>query len=455
MASTPRAVVSAWAFALLVSIGATTGCAGYADHTRDARAALDAGRTQDALALFNKRLDVDTEKQLPDDISGDKILYVLERSVVLQALNESDWSSRDLEVADKQIQVLDFTRGTLDDISKYMFSDSAGSYQAPPYEKLMINTLNMVNYLTRGDLNGARVEARRLAVMQQFIGEHESPGAVVGVPGSYLAGFTFEKSHEPGEALRFYDEAMAHGSSYATLVDPVRRLSKLDGYRGEHIKELLSNAPHSEREADADADSAELLVVVGYGRVPAKKALRLPIGLALTMASSDLSPNSRSQANGLAAQGLVTWINLPTMPKPTRQYSAPLFIVDQRQVPLEAMLAVDAEAVNAWNAHKGKMIASAITRLVTRVVAGEVARKATGGGLVGLLASLGTQVTLTATDIPDTRSWSTLPARIAVGRVRVRPGQHTIELTADGEIKQQTITLTKGGWAVLDLTVLR
>jgi hypothetical protein len=39
------------------------------------------------------------------------------------------------------------------------FSGSSGKYQSPPYEKLMINTMNMVNYLVRGDLNGARIEA--------------------------------------------------------------------------------------------------------------------------------------------------------------------------------------------------------------------------------------------------------------------------------------------------------
>jgi hypothetical protein len=439
---------------VLLAALAADGCAGYAEHTRDARAALDAGDNRGALALLDKRLDVDSEKDLPDDLKGEKILYVLDRSVVLQAVNEYDWSSRDLETADKEIQVLDFTRSTLDDISKFMFSDSSGPYQAPSYEKLMINTLNMVNYLVRGDLNGARVEARRLAVMQQFVAEHEAEGAVVGAPGSYLAGFTFEKSHEPGEALRYYDEALKH-SSPETLIDPIRRLSKLDGYRTERIKQLLASAPHGSNDADADPDSAELLIVVGYGRVPAKRSLRLPIGLALTLASGDLSPESAARANALAAQGLVTWLNMPTLPKPTRSYVPPTFRLDQRDVPLEPMLAVDTEAVNAWQRTKGKMIASAITRLITRVVAGEVARRAAGGGVLGLLASLGTQGTLTATDTPDTRSWSTLPARIAVGRIRVSPGQHTIELTADGEGKQQTINVAKGGWAVVDLTSLR
>lgn len=431
---------------------ACIGCAGYSDRTRDARAALDQGRTHDAVVLFNERLGVASEKELPNDIKGEKVLFVLERSVALQALNQYELSSRDLEVADKQVEVLDFTRGTLDDISKFMFSDDSGPYQAPAYEKLMINTLNMVNYLARGDLNGARVEARRLAVMQQFVTEHEAQGAAVGVPGSYLAGFTFEKSKEPGEALRFYDEALTHGV-FSSLTEPVARLSKLDAYRTQRITKLLESAPKSA--ADAGDDAAELLVVVGYGRVPVKRAERIPIGLALTLASSDLSPNSRAQANRLAAQGLVTWINFPTLPKPTRTYPLPTFNVDKRPTLIEPLATVDVEAVNAWRATKGKMIASAITRLITRVVAGEVARKATGGGTLGLLASLGTQVTMTATDTPDTRSWSTLPARIAVGRVRLPPGQHVVDLSANGQRVQKTVSLTKGGWAVLDLTVLR
>src|SRR5690606_25680771 len=131
---------------------------------------------------------------------------LLDRSMVLQQLEKYELSSRDLQVADKQIEMLDFSRSTLDDIGKYVFSDDTGPYRAPPYEKLMVNTMNMVNYLVRGDLNGARVEARRLAVIQKYLRDHEDPAAAMMAPGSYFAGFVFEKSGRPDEALRYYDE---------------------------------------------------------------------------------------------------------------------------------------------------------------------------------------------------------------------------------------------------------
>ncbi|MEY4582715.1 MAG: hypothetical protein RL701_7418, partial [Pseudomonadota bacterium] len=314
-------------------LSGAAGCASYSDKVRDARAALDGGRTRDAVAIFNKRLGVDTEKELPNEIKGDNVLYVLERSIALQSLSDYTLSSRDLEVADKQVEVLDFTHSTLDDISKFMFSDDSGPYQAPAYEKLMINTLNMVNYLARGDLNGARVEARRLAVMQQFIKERDPEHAGVGSSGSYLAGFTFEKSKQPGEALRYYDEALEY-TQYQGLEESIASLAAQDAYRSPRIKQLLA-AVEKDDAAAAASETGDVLIVVNYGRVPAKVGERIPIGLALTMGSAFMSPSNVAQANRLAAQGLVTWINFPMLPKPRPVTQKPVIMVDQRAVSVD------------------------------------------------------------------------------------------------------------------------
>src|SRR5207245_1558962 len=77
------------------------------------------------------------------------------------------------------------------------------------------------------------------------------------------------------------------------------------------------------------------------------------------------------------------------------------------------------------------------------------------GSVVGFLASLAAQGTLTALDTPDTRSWETLPARIAIARVRVKAGQHAIFADARGVYRKQTIEVPRGGWAVVSLMALR
>jgi uncharacterized protein len=433
---------------VLLSLLCLAGCASHSDHTLAIRNALDAGKPAQALELVNEQMEVDGAKELPAKTDGENALFLLDRAMILQQLARHELSSRDLEVADKEIDLLDLSRNAAHDIGKYLFSDDTGPYKAPAYEKLLINTMNMLNYLVRGDLNGARIEARRLSVMQSYFADHPDEGRALSGPGSYLAGFTFEKSGKPDEALLHYDEALAFGA-FPSLAEPVKRLLDKGGRRSPRLTSIAERAKASAENADA-----EILVVLNFGRVPAKLAKRVPIGLALTYASGAISPADRDKANYLAAQGLVTWVNYPELGKPRGGYDTPGFALNGSWVELEGALAVDQAAKETWERAKGTVIAAAITRMLTRVVAGEAARQASKDGVVGALLSLGVQATLTATDTPDTRSWATLPARIAIGRVRVPAGTYNVELVARGQKVRKRVELKSGGWTVLSHTVL-
>jgi hypothetical protein len=435
----------------LLGIFGLVGCAGHAANTEAARSALDAQNPKLALAELNDKLDVESAEELPSPLEDDKVLYVLDRAMVTFQLRKYELTSRALEACDKELMVLDFSRGTVDEIGKFLFSDDTGPYRAPAYEKLLINTINLQSYLARAQLGGARVEARRMSVLNQYFkNAGEGSKAFVG-PGSYLAGFVFEKSGSPDEAMRYYDEALAQ-ARFTTLRDAVSRLATRTSYRSPRIESLIGGA--AAEPADTTVPS-EILVIVNYGRVPAKIAERIPIGLALTYASGALSPHDVNRANHLAAQGLVTWVNFPRLGKPRGSYDNPTFALDGKWQTLDGALAVDLAAQKAWEEVQGKVVASAITRTIARLVAGEAARRTTNDGALGLLLSLGTQATLTALDTPDTRSWSTLPARIAIGRVQVAPGTHYVDLTARGETQRVKVTLKPGGWAAVVHTVLR
>jgi hypothetical protein len=286
--------------------------------------------------------------------------------------------------------------------------------------------------------------------MQSFIADHEGRGASLTGPGSYLAGFIFEKSGQPQEALRYYDEALQYGA-FDSLEPVIRRLAARSSYRTPRITQLLDAASGA---PEADLGQGEVLVVVNYGRVPEKIPKRLPIGLALTYASGIISPNDAARANELAAQGLVTWVNYPSLAD-NRPVSPARLVIDGKPAELELALEVDSEAQKAWEEARGTLVASAITRLIARIVAGETTKKVAGGGLLGAVLSLGTQATLTATDVPDTRSWSTLPSRIAIARVQLAPGPHQVEVSASGASRKTPVDLKPGGWTVVSLTELR
>lgn len=429
-------------------------CSSHSDHTRDARNALDRHDPKKALELYNKQLEVSSGSELPKKVDGDNAVLLLDRSMISTQLGAYKDASQDLQTADKQVEMLDFSRSTLDEIGRYMFSDDTGPYKAKPFEKLLINTMNMITYLARGELGGAKIEARRLAVMQKYLSQVEDdPGAALLGPGSYLAGFVFEQAREHDAALRYYDEALKF-ADYDSLAEPIRREAELSSYRSPRLKTILE----ASKAAPVDANSGEILVVIEYGRVPALKAERMPVGLALTYAGVYMNPSQNMAARRLAGQGLVTWVNYPTLESGPRSYAPPSVLVDQRPLAVDAITDVDGLVRTAFEKAKGPIVASALTRMVTRGAlgagAGVAAGRGSDSGLVGMLVALGTQAALSAYDTPDTRSWATLPARIGIARMRVPAGRHSVRVAALGVSRERQVDVPAGGYAVVNLTEL-
>jgi hypothetical protein len=345
--------------------------------------------------------------------------------------------------------MLDLAHNAGDTIGEYVFSGSSSRYVAPPYEKLLINTLNMLNYLETKDLQGAKIEARRLAVMQKYISDQlgEKDNAIIGL-GGFLAGFAFEKSGDADEALHWYDEAAAF-TGFQSMKESVGPLLAKSSYTSPRLKALDGGK-------ELGDDEGEIVFVVGYGRVPHKVPNRVPIGLALTLVANDIHPNDRVAANKLAAQGLVTWVNFPSLAPGQGKYEIPSCRLDDHYVQLEEAVDIDAQVRKQWHKIEGKVILSAITRLIARYAVGAGIQAAAGErSALGIIGSLATQATLTALDTPDTRSWETLPSRIAIARVRVPAGTHEVNIDARGVYRRQRIEVPARGWAVVSLMALR
>ena len=449
------------ASALAVSaavILAATGCKTFSDSTRETRTALDANNVEKALSASNKALGVKQASEVPEPLGDDDALLLLDRAIVLQALQDYESSSRDFQVADKALEILDFTRSTAQEIARYMFSDSVGPYKARPHEKLMLNTVNMLNYLARQNLEGARVEARRFSIMRKYLLDDDKadPQAVglAGAAGSYFAGYTFEKSRVPDSALRYYDEVL-QAASAPSLADPIAALMAAGGYRTPRLQSAAASAGPTASSPDGAAD---VLIVINYGRVPALAAKRVPIGFALTVAAVFLSAAAVQQANRLAAQGLVTWVNYPELLPTPADYPAPLVTIDGKAHASHVIANVDAVVQKSWAEARGRVMAAAVTRMLTRAAVGAgvgvAAGKASGRGGVGVLASMITQASMAAADKPDTRSWATLPARIAIVRTRLPPGKHAIEVTVLGRQHVLETTVEAGQWVLVDVAQL-
>ncbi len=497
-------------------------CATYSDKTELARTALQRGDYPGSVKHFNKILKVRDAEDMPSDWKKNFALVVLERGMVLQAMRDYAGSAANFQVADKQLELLDIARDGAGKLGKYIYSDSATKYKTSPTEKLSLNAINMVNYLVRGDLNGAKVESKRFTTMRNYLRDYD-PENEHGAFGSYIAGFVHERLGNADEALRYYDEAL-QDRDFGSLARPIERLAARGTFRGERIIDYLptdapasaqpSSAPQQPSPAATDPSPAEepppadvtaeqpeqpsapvqrpeaapptttlgslpakvsvwgaaptpgvpteILVVAKTGRVPFKVPERIPIGAAIGLAGAYVTGDTT-----LLEYGMFKVVVYPELAKANNLFIDAELRVDGKVVPMDEASDLGGEIIAEYEAIKPKIIGAALTRMIVRAGAAEGARA--GGkaaaddsgaaGLVGFLAAAAIEGTLVALDKPDTRSWSTLPDKVHIGRAVVPPGAHTIEVTVFGpggkERHTTELEVDEGGFAVVDVTTLR
>lgn len=460
--------------AWLAALAVTTACATYSERTQLARDAAQTGDLAGSEKVLNKVLGTRTSADLPNEWKKETIVALLERSLVLHAKGDWRLSARDMVAADKQLVLLDIARDA-GQVGKWIFSDAAGKYHAPPSEKLALNAINTLNYLLMGDLSGARVEAKRFTITRDYLAQLDAGESAHGAFGSYIAGFVFERLGEVDTALRYYDEALQE-QPFPSLRAPIARLAARSGHRSPRIDALLAAAPAAAAPAapppaadpeaaaapaaDAPAPPGEILVVMNVGRVPYKVPERLPIGLAVGIGAAYITGSP-----AVLERSALKFIIYPELVPSRALFNTGRLQVDGTEWPLELATNLDAEIVREYEALKPKIIGAAITRMIVRAAVAEGARAAGSqakdgaGAIVGLLAALAAEGAMVAADKPDTRSWTLLPAFVFVARVPVQPGSHQVSVTAMGsggrERRDLTVDVKPGGFAVVDVTTLR
>ncbi|AKU92942.1 hypothetical protein [Vulgatibacter incomptus] len=435
--------------ALVLALGA--GCATYSDRTLAARNSLLKGDLHGGEAKLNGLLGVDSSRDLPSKWGSETALTLLERATVLQAQGHYRVSARDFSAAEKELELLDIARDDVGSIGKYVYSDDATKYKTTPTEKLLLNAFNMVNYLAQGDLAGARVEARRFEVMRKYLRDY-APDESHGAFGAYLAGLIAERSGDAEEALRYYDEVLAE-SQAPSLSEPIRRLARLSSYRTPRISAVLDEAESGQ---PAQPLPAEIVVIVKTGQSPVKEARRIPVGAALGLAANYVSGDTK-----VLEYGMFKVVSYPDLMPAKSVFTSASVRLGESAVALDPITNVSAEISREYEALKPKIVGAALTRMIVRAAAAEAARYAgrqQSSGL-GFLAAALVEGTMVALDKPDTRSWSTLPARVQLTRIAVEPGTHEVELEVRGmgvPVRvYRTVEVAQGGLAVIDLTTLR
>jgi len=422
-------VQSASVLCLALTLG---GCATYYDHLQRAGVAASAGRYSAAVGDVNAVLGVRSDDQLPERWGSDAALATLERGVLHQSLDRFNDSARDLSAAEQQLELLDLSVDPIGTLGQYIYSDSARNYRTPPSERLSLNAVNLLNYLARGDLEGAAVEARRFQVMREYLDSARVSAPRPARFGQYLAGFVFEKRGEGDRALRYYDEVLDQGSS-PSLVVPVTKLARSNPYRGSNLGPILAGA-----DSVPPARDGEILVVLGMGRVSHKEARRVPVGVAVGIAGSLLSGNV-----DWLRYGAGKFVVYPELVETPSTLGDPTVTIDGEVVEIEDLANLDAAVREEYEQLKPKIMVAALTRMASRAAVAEGVRAAgrQESPLLGDVLSIVTEGVLVALDKPDTRSWTMLPARFLVARVPVSAGSHAVAVGFSGVGQRRGVTV--------------
>lgn len=423
-----------------------SGCATYSDQLQLALVAANGADYATAISELDRVAGSPTADDLASDRKGDLSLTLLERGILRQAGGDWRESSNDLSAADEHLEWLDLTADPIGTLGEYLYSGSSKTYRPQPSEKLALNAFNLLNFLARGDLTGAAVEARRFTVMREALDAAgiEAHSAL----GAFLAGYVFERQGQGDRALRYYEEALAAGATRPALQSTVERLAAVFPYRGPNLRSILGDRDRrSNRRVDPPT---EILVVIATGRVPYKVPERVDVGTAIGWAGTMWSGDADWLARGIAKV-----VVYPALREGRPGNTVRGLRIDGETLEAARVDDLSGQVRREYEAMKPQMIAAALTRLAARAAVAEGVRAAAkqADGWVGALAGLAAEGALVALDRPDTRSWVMLPSVVATARKQVEPGSHDVEIRVDGApARRITVDVPAGGFAAVVVT---
>lgn len=402
---------------LLLLTWLLSGCVGY-------RATLDKVDRLARSGQFSQALE-----QL--DASGlssggkNRLLYLMERGVLLNLTGDYRESHRSLQAADDLTEEL-VTRSLSGEALSFVVNDSTVPYRGEDYESAYLNYYKALNFLALGEFEAAAVEARRVdEKLSWYFDLYQGKN-------SYredaflrlLTGLLYEAYGDPGNAQVAYRRSLNayrkqrelyHVAIPRLLWQRLLSVSERLGYRDEHA-DYLAQAPAGlnwNQQGDA-----LLVVLIDRGQIPPRQEANLllptthgPIRVSIPVLARELGTHGQVD---LRLDGV-------TLPAP------------------ETVGNLDAIARRSLEDKKGRILAKETARAVAKEA---LVRRSENqlGPAAGAVARVISILSANA----DLRSWRLLPNRVEMALAPIAAGEHQVEIALGGQTLSQRITAEQG-----------
>lgn len=454
---------------------AVTGCGLSGNHYLLIEQSLLAGDPQRAAAIVEQ-----TEK---DYGTNGRLLYAMDRGMVLQLAGQYQQSSAALARAEEEVERL-YTRTIRSETAAFLTNDNLLPYEGDAYEHVMINVVNALNYAVQGQLQDALVEVRRLDHRLNVLSDKVKDTNKYRNDGfaRYVSGILYEAAGDLNNAFIAYRNAYeAYGSMRAwakASAPPSLRADLLRTADALHLttefEEYRQAFPDISWQPASSPEPFAQVVLISYnGRAPRKEDfyLDLPISLdalQLVLLNRGVFQPPYPYQRNRVADGVLYGLNGRVV-----RVALPRLVHQKTRVPFEDMtltnslgraVTVRSELAHNVTALADKSLSERLPMITTKSLARAATKFAMAEGAmigaqhaagkdaapwVGLLVGLVTHGLAVASEEADKRSWQTLPDEVHVARAWVPPGQYHVSVRPPAQggtvaKDEPTITLAEG-----------
>lgn len=372
------------------------------------------------------------EKQLNKRVKGkDKLLYLQERGRIAQIQGNIEQSRADyaaaISIYDANDQAAIVRLGEAGRAAgSLLVNDNALAYRGQDYERIMLHSLQALNYWQESDFEGAAVEFRRASLEQDVAKQKRDKAiakaeeeakknevnisdvekqlgglntAAAGVRNSienayayYLAGVFREGTGDYNNALVDYKRAYEINPKLTLLPKDIKRVEQ--------------------KQRGQTQNKAEVVIAYEQGFIPPRRGLNLPV----------------PTIHGYFAVEIPTYSGVSSAVPALRISGA------QQQTQTQVAAQLNAMAARALK----EQLPGILVRQVLRAKVKYETQKQVNKEL-GAFAAFSTQMYNFISEQADLRSWLTLPASAQVARFSISPGEHTLTLSGNSGSSQVRI----------------
>ncbi|HEY4485577.1 MAG TPA: hypothetical protein VI702_04530, partial [Nitrospiria bacterium] len=330
-----------------------------------------------------------------------------------------------------------YTRSVTDETGAMLTNDNTLPYEGEDFEKVMVNILAALNYVSLAEWNEALVEARKVDHRLSLLNSRYEKKNIYKEDAfaQYLSGILYEGKGEYNDAFIAYRKAFEAYQKYkkeygtpmpSTLQNDLLRMTAAVPLPEEHsgyLKQFPGAAWLTVKELKA---RAEVIFISFTGRSPMKEDFFVDapipekngvyhLRVALPRFVPIPNPVRTAEVHLIPSDG-------------AKGNSGPVGAISQRGFLVEDITAI---AKKNLEDRIGRITVKAIARatakyLASQKVRSEVKKKSDGNPLSIFLADVGTNVYSIVSEQSDKRSWRTLPDSIRMARIAAPPGTYTI-----------------------------